>query len=384
MARTKAISLIQSGSTKVDLAELSGLVISNIQKDTLSQGLKSQAYTGNPASGSVEFKRFKNSASQPYGTARTAGKGDAITVPPTTVNLNTHKEIVEEAAKFDLDTFGVGNIMARRADNHVDTVASEFDTAFFAQAKAEGTSYTPASDAGIEDLLEGIIQTLESVKNDYVRGVPRNMIRLVLDPLTYGKARNYLDKSTNNANVDTAAEDFAIFHGVRVYSSINLPVTSEATSDSKTKTTTVHAISIIQAIQKARDSKTPVRFLITGTDLECNIRMGIESFEYEERSGELGDLYYTIKLYEWKDTSPKKIVLPEKKNTPAKTQEPARAGKPEKKSKTYTVKKGDCLWNIAKKFYGKGSDYTKIYNANKGTIGKNPNLIYPGQVFTIP
>ena len=58
MARTKAISLIQSGSTKVDLAELSGLVISNIQKDTLSQGLKSQAYTGNPASGSVEFKRF--------------------------------------------------------------------------------------------------------------------------------------------------------------------------------------------------------------------------------------------------------------------------------------------------------------------------------------
>ena len=129
MARTKAISLIQSGSTKVDLAELSGLVISNIQKDTLSQGLKSQAYTGNPASGSVEFKRFKNSASQPYGTARTAGKGDAITVPPTTVNLNTHKEIVEEAAKFDLDTFGVGNIMARRADNHVDTVASEFDTA---------------------------------------------------------------------------------------------------------------------------------------------------------------------------------------------------------------------------------------------------------------
>ena len=34
--------------------------------------------------------------------------------------------------------------------------------------------------------------------------------------------------------------------------------------------------------------------------------------------------------------------------------------------------------------YGNGADYTKIYNANKGTIGKNPNLIYPGQTFTIP
>lgn len=143
-------------------------------------------------------------------------------------------------------------------------------------------------------------------------------------------------------------------------------------------------VSIVQAIQKARDKKTPVRFLITGTDLDCNLRMGIDSFEYEERSGELGDLYYTIKLYEWKDISPKRIVLPEKEEEPAKAKEPERPGKPEKTSKTYTVKSGDCLWNIAKKFYGKGSDYTKIYNANKGVIGSNPNPIYPGQVFTIP
>lgn len=143
-------------------------------------------------------------------------------------------------------------------------------------------------------------------------------------------------------------------------------------------------VSIIQAIQKARDKETPVRFLITGTDLDVNIRMGIDSFEYEERSGELGDLYYTIKLYEWKDTSPKRIVLPEKKEEPAKAQEPERPGTPEQTSKTYTVKPGDCLWNIAKAIYGKGSDYTKIYNANKGVIGSNPNLIYAGQVFTIP
>lgn len=44
MARTKAISLIQNGATKVELAELSGLVIQNIQKDTLASGLKSQSY----------------------------------------------------------------------------------------------------------------------------------------------------------------------------------------------------------------------------------------------------------------------------------------------------------------------------------------------------
>lgn len=229
MARTKAISLIQNGATKVELAELSGLVIQNIQKDTLASGLKSQSYTGNPASGSVEYRRFKNSVSQDYGTARAAGKGTALTVPPTTVNLNTHKEIVEEAAKFDLDTFGVGNIMARRADNHVDTVAAEFDTAFFQAAFAEGTTFTAPN--GVTDpgkIVEALIQDLETVKNEFVRGVPRNIMRLVLSPAFYGDMRDYLDKTVHNANVDTAAEDFTTFHGVRVYSSVFLPANAKA------------------------------------------------------------------------------------------------------------------------------------------------------------
>lgn len=51
--------------------------------------------------------------------------------------------------------------------------------------------------------------------------------------------------------------------------------------------------------------------------------------------------------------------------------------------KTYTVQKGDTLWKIAKQFYGNGSQYSKIVSANSDKI-KNPNLIYPGQVFSIP
>ena len=51
--------------------------------------------------------------------------------------------------------------------------------------------------------------------------------------------------------------------------------------------------------------------------------------------------------------------------------------------RTYTVKKGDCLWKIAKEFYGNGALYTKIYDANTNKIA-NPNLIYVGQVFVIP
>lgn len=51
----------------------------------------------------------------------------------------------------------------------------------------------------------------------------------------------------------------------------------------------------------------------------------------------------------------------------------------------YTVVKGDYLWKIAKKkdYYGNGFAWPKIYKANRDKI-KNPDLIYPKQVFTIP
>lgn len=52
--------------------------------------------------------------------------------------------------------------------------------------------------------------------------------------------------------------------------------------------------------------------------------------------------------------------------------------------KTYAIKSGDCLWNIAKSLYGDGADYAKLYEANKDIIGANPNKIYPGQVLSIP
>jgi nucleoid-associated protein YgaU len=54
---------------------------------------------------------------------------------------------------------------------------------------------------------------------------------------------------------------------------------------------------------------------------------------------------------------------------------------------SYTVKEGDWLAKLAEypEVYGKGNYawWPKIYKANKDKI-KDPNLIYPGQVFVIP
>ncbi len=52
-------------------------------------------------------------------------------------------------------------------------------------------------------------------------------------------------------------------------------------------------------------------------------------------------------------------------------------------SRRLSVVKGDNLWNIARAHYGEGWQYTVIFDANKGQI-RNPNLIYPGQNFSLP
>lgn len=49
----------------------------------------------------------------------------------------------------------------------------------------------------------------------------------------------------------------------------------------------------------------------------------------------------------------------------------------------YRVKEGDCLWFIARAYLGRGREWRSIYEANRDQI-RNPDLIYPGQVFTIP
>ncbi len=49
----------------------------------------------------------------------------------------------------------------------------------------------------------------------------------------------------------------------------------------------------------------------------------------------------------------------------------------------YEIKKGDSLWKIAEHFYGNGSKYTHIFEANKEVI-KDPDLIFPGQKIRIP
>lgn len=133
-----------------------------------------------------------------------------------------------------------------------------------------------------------------------------------------------------------------------------------------------------------RNKKEPIRFIATnGITKDINTLVLIESYTVVEKAGEEGDKYVSFELIEYKEFSKKvaKIVIEKEKPvaTPAPTPSPA----PAVTKKTYTIVSGDTLWGIAKRYYGNGALYTKIYEANKSII-KNPNLIYPGQKVVIP
>ncbi len=55
----------------------------------------------------------------------------------------------------------------------------------------------------------------------------------------------------------------------------------------------------------------------------------------------------------------------------------------ERPGSLYVVRRGDTLSGIARRYYGNGARYRRIYRANGGTI-RNPNLIYPRQHLYIP
>lgn len=221
MARINSLNILLESEGKDYLSELYGKVIENVQKALISSGMKNTDLSGDPVSGTVEAKRFANATSRDYGTARSNGKGDAVKASQVTVAIDQDKEIVEELEEKDIKLYGVDGVLDKRANNHVLRMAAELDTAFF-KAAADAATQATLTATAVDERLEAAIQALENTKNAYVDGVPRALMNLVCSTSVYGSIRNALDKMARS-NIDTAAEEFFAWHGVRAYSCVNLP-----------------------------------------------------------------------------------------------------------------------------------------------------------------
>jgi nucleoid-associated protein YgaU len=49
-----------------------------------------------------------------------------------------------------------------------------------------------------------------------------------------------------------------------------------------------------------------------------------------------------------------------------------------------TVGRGESLWTIAARLFGKGEHYIRILEANREQLGGDPNRIYPGMTLDVP
>ena len=132
-----------------------------------------------------------------------------------------------------------------------------------------------------------------------------------------------------------------------------------------------------------KNKGTVVRVILTGTDI--NQEMYITNYSYGEKDG-TGDVYYSMDLVEYRPITIPIII----ENNSSNTQNTSRPNETNNNSsssqKTHKVVKGDCLYDIAKKYYGNGNLYTKIKEANKSkypSLAKN-NIIQINWELIIP
>ena len=139
---------------------------------------------------------------------------------------------------------------------------------------------------------------------------------------------------------------------------------------------------LVRKLETWQNNGTKLRYIVT--DTYTNIPVMINSFTYQEQDG-TGDVYFNLSLVEYKEIKLNKTTT-ENSNNNTTNRPTENAPKPNGENKTHKVVKGDSLWSIAQKYYGDGSKYPKIKEANKSkypSLSKN-NIIYTNMELVIP
>lgn len=148
----------------------------------------------------------------------------------------------------------------------------------------------------------------------------------------------------------------------------------------------------IKTLENYMKKGTVLNLIVTGIGI--NLDVTISSFQ-TVNYGAYGNVRYSITFVEKR---PLKIyTTKEKKNTRKKKTKSRNEAEQAQESadSSYVVKSGDTLWGISQAHYGTGAQWTKIYDANAGTIedaarqhGKSSSdhghWIYPGTTLTLP
>ena len=232
-----AYSIHVDESTKAELRNIHAGIMENIAKNSLSGQLKSRAANLREKAGSYEFKRFANVGIQDYGTSRAKRAGEKNVVPPVQVLVDKRKEIVYEVTADDVQSFGEGYTLADWARENRTRFESAwsryYDREFFSVAKSQGTQakiggtfveidLSDTKAVKIRTQLEKVIQMAVKTQNDFVDGIDRELLTLVLNSDVYGDVKDELDDNRNFMG-SVSDKNFKGINGVPCLDSTRLP-----------------------------------------------------------------------------------------------------------------------------------------------------------------
>lgn len=134
----------------------------------------------------------------------------------------------------------------------------------------------------------------------------------------------------------------------------------------------------LKKLEKWKQKKKPVTFKLLRTSpngkkllWDTNIPVTIEDYQIVEDADDQGlDVVVKISMLEYREWGAKKLVIKKskKKNSKKKTATTKKTRKTKDAAKSYTVKKGDSMWAIARKQLGDGGRWKEIYKLNKSTV----------------
>lgn len=199
MARQPALNIADytNQATMDNLAEVLDGVIENIQVSAVSEALKNKNGSGDPESGSVEYKRFVNAELKSKGTARTATHGDKVIAKPIIVNLDDDKEIVEELQIKDVKLYGIDGMAEKRKGNFAKRVVAYLDRKFFAEAVNAGTKFTRGDLTKAKDIIDAMIVSAKGTSSDFIDGIDAEDLALIVDGEYRKELKNELDELPN-------------------------------------------------------------------------------------------------------------------------------------------------------------------------------------------
>lgn len=204
-----------------NLQEILSGVIENIQTSAVSEALKNKEGSGEPTSGSVEYKRFANANLVDKGTAREAQAGVKVIAKPVIININDDKEIIEELQLKDVKLYGIDGMAEKRKGNFTKRVIAYLDRKFFATTVTAGTKFKRGSLTDPKDILDGMIVSAKSTQSAFIDGIDAEDLAIVLSPTWRKAVKNDLDELPNGTTPSNGA--IGMYDSIIVHETHRLP-----------------------------------------------------------------------------------------------------------------------------------------------------------------